>query len=513
MPKSASSDNYVLGVLGAGAMGRGIVQVAAAGGLHVRLYDTRAEAVDEAIAFVRGMFARAAEKERMSPEEAAAAGARIEAVSSMQELAVCDAVIEAVVENLEVKKKVFAELESIVSDDTILATNTSSLSVTTIAADCTRPNRVAGLHFFNPVPLMPLVEVIAGVLTDEWVCDTLMAIGRRMTREPVRVNDAPGFLVNQVGRGFNIEAAHMVQEGISDTVSIDRIMRDGAGFRMGPFQLMDLTGLDVTHPATVLIYEQSFHEPRFRPAMMMEARTRAGRLGRKVGRGFYSYEGGQAENIEEAAAPAYDGRAIWVSAVEPEGHDAVIALLRQVGAKIDQGDAPAANSLIVVTPIGDDATTSAVDQGLDASRTVAVDTVMGFSTRRTVMTTPITQSDYRDCAHAVMCADGVPATVISDGPGFVAQRIVAMICNVGCSVAQMGVASPQDIDKAVTLGLNYPYGPLAFGDRIGAARILRILDGIYGLYRDPRYRPSPWLTRRAKLGISLLTPDARDSRN
>jgi 3-hydroxybutyryl-CoA dehydrogenase len=164
----------------------------------------------------------------------------------------------------------------------------------------------------------------------------------------------------------------------------------------------------------------------------------------------------------------------------------------------------------MVTPIGDDATTSAVDQGLDASRTVAVDTVMGFATRRTVMTTPITQPAYRDCAHGVMCADGVPVTVISDGPGFVAQRIVAMICNVGCSVAQYGVASPEDIDKAVTLGLNYPYGPLAFGDRIGPARILRILEGIYGLYRDPRYRPSPWLTRRAKLGISLLTADARN---
>lgn len=510
MAKDPSSDGYVIGVLGAGAMGRGIVQVAAAGGMSVRLFDTNAKAVGEAVAFIGGMLDRAVERGRMEAVDARAAQGRIEAVDNMAAFADCDAVVEAVVENLDVKKKVFAELESIVSDDTILASNTSSLSVTTIAAECRVPGRVAGFHFFNPVPLMPLVEVIAGVLTEDWVCDSLMKIGRRMTREPVRVNDAPGFLVNQVGRGFNIEAAHMVQEGIADTVSIDRIMRDGAGFRMGPFQLMDLTGLDVTHPATVLIYEQSFHEARFRPAMMMEARTRAGRLGRKTGGGFYDYDGGQMQEPDEPAAPAYDGRPVWVSGVEPEGRAEVIEALKAAGAKIDEGAAPGADSLILVTPVGDDATTAAVAQGLDAERTVAVDTVVGFGRRRTLMVTPVTDPVYRDAAHGVLSADGVPATMVCDGPGFVGQRIVAMICNVGCSVAQAGIASPEDIDKAVTLGLNYPYGPLEFGDRIGPARILRILEGIYGLYRDPRYRPSPWLTRRAKLGVSLLTPNARN---
>ena len=509
MPKDPSSEEYVIGVLGAGAMGRGIVQVAAAGGMTVRLFDTNQAAVEDAVKFIGGMFDRAAEKGRMEKDDATAAHARIHPITSMQEFAGCDAVVEAVVENLDVKKAVFAELESIVADDVILASNTSSLSVTTIAAECAHPSRVAGFHFFNPVPLMPLVEVIAGVLTDEWVCEALMGIGRRMTREPVRVNDAPGFLVNQVGRGFNIEAAHMVQEGIADTVSIDRIMRDGAGFRMGPFQLMDLTGLDVTHPATVLIYEQSFHEPRFRPAMLMEARTRAGRLGRKTGGGFYDYPDGQMQSPDEATAPAYDGRPVWVSGAEADGKAEVLGVLKEAGAKIDDGATPGTDSLILVTPVGDDATTAAVDQGLDPERTVAVDTVVGFGRRRTLMTTPVTDPAFRDAAHGVMSADGVPATVVNDGPGFVAQRIIAMICNVGCSVAQYGVASPEDIDKAVTLGLNYPYGPLEFGDRIGPARILRILDGIYGLTRDPRYRPSPWLTRRAKLGVSLLTPNAR----
>lgn len=508
MPADPNSNDYSLGVLGAGAMGRGIVQVAAAGGMNVKVFDARRESVEDAVAFIGNMFSRAAERGRMTAAEAAAATARVHPVESLSDFADCDAVVEAVVENLDVKRAVFAELEAIVADDAILASNTSSLSVTTIASSCTHPNRVAGFHFFNPVPLMPLVEVIAGVLTDDWVTESLMQIGRRMTREPVRVNDAPGFLVNQVGRGFNIEAAHIVQEGIADTVSIDRIMRDAGGFRMGPFQLMDLTGLDVTHPATKLIYEQSFHEARFRPAMLMETRMAAGRLGRKSGAGFYAYDDGKMVEEPEALAPSYDGRKIWVSPVEADGHAMVSAYLRDVGAAIDAGERPGPDSIILVTPVGDDATTTALAQGLDPVRTVAVDTVVGFDMRRTLMTTPVTDPAYRMAAHAVMAMGDVPATVVRDGPGFVAQRIVAMICNVGCSVAQFGVASPEDIDKAVTLGLNYPYGPLAFGDKIGPDKILRILEGIHGLYRDPRYRPSPWLTRRARLGVSLLTPDA-----
>jgi 3-hydroxybutyryl-CoA dehydrogenase len=487
-------------------MGRGIAQVAAAGGMQVRLYDLNQDAVADAQRFIAGMFTRAAQKGRMSETDAAAATARIEPLSAMDGFAGCDVVIEAVVENLEVKHKVFAALEDIVAQDTILASNTSSLSVTSIASKCRNPERVVGFHFFNPVPLMPLVEVIAGVLTLDRVCDTMMAVGRRMTREPVRVNDAPGFLVNQVGRGFNIEAAHMVQEGVADTVSIDRIMRDAAGFRMGPFQLMDLTGLDVTHPATALIYEQTFHEPRFRPAMMMAARVAAGRLGRKTGSGFYTYEDGKMLSEDEAPAPAYDGRPVWVSTVEADGHATVIEALREAGATIDDGATPGPKSLILVTPVGDDATTSAVDQGLDAQRTVAVDTVIGFARRRTLMTTPITDPAYRDAAHGVLGGGEVKATVVRDGPGFVAQRIISTICNTGCAVAQMGIASPEDIDKAVTLGLNFPYGPLTFGDRVGPDKILRILEAIHGLTRDPRYRPNPWLIRRAKLGISLLTP-------
>ncbi|MCE9640889.1 MAG: 3-hydroxyacyl-CoA dehydrogenase, partial [Betaproteobacteria bacterium] len=287
MKFDANRPDLTVGVLGTGAMGRGIVQVAAAGGMQVLMMDTRAGAADEARDFIAKMLTRAVEKGSMSKEDAAAATARIKVsmskedaaaatarikvVNTLAEFKPCHVVIEAVVENLDVKRQVFGELENIVAPDCILVSNTSSMSVTSIAAKLKTPQRFAGFHFFNPVPLMRLVEVISGLLTEEWVCEALVTIGKRMTREPVRCTDAPGFLVNQVGRGFSLEATHLVDEGISTFVDVDRVMRDVGGFRMGPFELMELTGLDVTQPASNLIYNQFFQEPRYRPSLIMQS--------------------------------------------------------------------------------------------------------------------------------------------------------------------------------------------------------------------------------------------------
>ncbi len=504
MSVDANKDDLLIGVSGAGAMGRGIVQVAAAGGVNVRLFDINADQCKEAVDFIGKMLGRAADKGRMAQEDADAAMGRIEVVADVKEFAPCDIVIEAATENLEIKKKIFAQLEEVVRDDAIIATNTSSLSVTTIASACKRPQRVAGFHFFNPVPLMRLVEVIEGVLTEEWVGDALMILGKRMTREPVRVKDAPGFLVNQVGRGYNIESQHIQHECVADYVDIDRILRDAAGFRMGPFELLDLTALDVTHPATELIYNQFYQEPRYRPSSVMRARLEAGMLGRKVGRGYYVYEDGKQIVPDEASAPSYDGRPVWISKVEAEGHNKLAEIVRACDGKLDTGDTPGADSLILVTPIGEDISTTAAAQGLDPARTLGVDTLVGLATRRTVMTNPATEAEYRNAAHGLLSNDGVPATVIRDCPGFIGQRIISMICNIGCQIAQFGTATPEDIDKAVVLGLNYPNGPLKFGEVLGASNVLRILDALYRFYGDPRYRPSPWLRRRAMLGLSLF---------
>lgn len=508
MAFDANRADLCVGVIGTGAMGRGIVQVSAAGGMHVLMMDTRPGAADEARDFVAKMLLRAAEKGSMSKADADAATARIRVAQSLADFKDCHMVVEAIVENLDAKRALFADLEGVVKPECILATNTSSMSVTTIAAKLKTPQRFAGLHFFNPVPLMKLVEVIDGLLTENWVSEALMVIGKRMTREPVRLTDAPGFLVNQVGRGFTLEASHLVYEGVSNFVDVDRVMRDVCGFRMGPFELMELTGLDVTQPASSLIYNQFFQEPRYRPNLIMQSRYEAGVLGRKSKKGFYNYDAEMKPIIApEPAAPTAKPASVWVSKAEPQGHEVLTALLTKLGATIESGAKPSAKALIFVTPIGKDATTSAVEEGLDPKRTVAVDTLFPMVKRRTIMGTPLTDAAMKDAAHGLLASDGVPVTVCRDSPGFIAQRIVAMIVNIGCSIAQSRTAQPADIDKAVVLGLNYPNGPLKFGDVAGVGRIHQVLATMNSIYADPRYRPNIWMRRRAQLGVSLLTPE------
>lgn len=508
MAFEASRSDLTVGVIGTGAMGRGIVQVAAAGGMRVLMTDSRAGAAQEAREFVGKMLDRAAEKGSMRKDEAVAAVERITAVNGTGDMRPCHVVIEAIVENLQAKQELFAELEAVVAPDCILASNTSSLSVTTIASKLKTPQRFAGFHFFNPVPLMRLVEVIEGLRTESWVADALMQVGRRMTREPVRLKDVPGFLVNQVGRGFSLEGSHLVSEGVAAFADVDRVMRDVGGFRMGPFELMDLTGLDVTQPASEMIYQQFFHEPRYRPNLIMRSRYEAGVLGRKSKQGFYEYDADMKAIVApEPAPPTTRPESVWVSPVEPQGYAALSGLLKKLGAAPETGAHPGPQALCLVTPIGEDATTCAVDQGLDPARTIAVDTLFPLVKRRTIMGTPLTDPAYREAAHGLLASDGVPVTVCRDSPGFIAQRIVSMIVNIGCSIAQSRTAQPSDIDKAVTLGLNYPNGPFKFGDVLGVERVYKVLSAMYRIYGDPRYRPNIWLTRRAKLGVSLLTPE------
>ena len=508
MQLDVNRNDLTVGIIGAGAMGRGIAQVAAGGGMQVLITDSREGAAQEARDFVDKLLLRAAEKGSMTKEGAAAATARIKVVSGLAGFKTCHLVIEAIVENLEAKRSLFGELEDIVSPDCILASNTSSLSITTLAAKLKTPQRFAGMHFFNPVPLMKLVEVIAGLRTESWVIEALMAIGRRMTREPVSLTDAPGFLVNQVGRGFTLEASHLVYEGVASFLDTDRVMRDVGGFRMGPFELMELTGLDVTHPASEAMYTQFFHEPRYRPNLIMRSRCDAGVLGRKTKKGFYDYDAEMKPIVApEAAAPAARPQSVWVSPAETSGHAVLSKLLKQFGATLETGVRPSTAALILVTPLGEDATTCAVEQGLDPKRTVAVDTLFPMVKRRTIMGTPVTDPAYREAAHGLLATDGVPVTVCRDSPGFIAQRIVAMIVNIGCSIAQSRTATPADIDKAVTLGLNYPRGPFAFADTLGVNKIYAILTAMQRIYGDPRYRPNIWLTRRARLGVSLVTPE------
>jgi 3-hydroxybutyryl-CoA dehydrogenase len=448
-----------------------------------------------------------AKKGRITTVAAAEAVARIKPADSLEALKDCDVIVEAIAENLEAKRSLFRQLDAMVRDTCILASNTSSLSITAIAAGCAHPERVAGFHFFNPVPLMKVVEVIDGLRGDPGAGDALMELARRMGHTPVRAKDMPGFIVNHAGRGMNTEGLRIASEGVASFVDVDRIMREQAGFRLGPFELLDLTALDVSHPVMESIYHQFYEEPRFTPSPITGTRLAGGLIGRKAGEGFYKYVDGNKQMPEEAPAPTGLPHRVWISRVSHSAREQVLKLIAKSDAAvhIDTGNTPAPDSLIVVTPLGFDATTAAVAENLDATRVVAVDTLFPLDSvaRRTIMTTPATSHVMRDAAHAVFAADGVPVTVIRDSTGFVAQRVVATIVNIGCDIAQQRIASPQDIDLAVTLGLGYPKGPLALGDALGAKTILAILRNIYSVLGDPRYRPSPWLARRAQLGLSL----------
>lgn len=502
------SGGVVLGIVGTGLMGRGIAQVAAQAGIETLLYDADPLAAPAAKLAIATALSRLADKGRLTRDAAASAIGRLRPVDGLASFSACHIVIEAIAEDLEAKQDVFRRLEPVVPADCVLATNTSSLSVAAIASACARPGRVAGMHFFSPVPLMKVVEVIDGLRTEPWVGEALVRLARRLGHEPVRAADSPGFIVNHAGRAYGTEALRILSEGIAGFEVIDRILREGAGFRMGPFELMDLTGLDVSQPVMDSIYHQFYEEPRFRPSPILAQRRAAGLLGRKSGQGFYTYVEGVAQPI--AVAPAGEVRPVrvWISRDVPDAHRDVSALVARLGERADESAQPPSDALCVVTPIGADATTTALSQGLDPTRTVAIDALFGLASHRTLMTTPVTAEGMREAARGLFGADGIPVSVIHDSAGFVAQRVVAHIVNVACDMAQGRIATPADIEHAVTLGLGYRQGPLAMGDALGPARVLAILEAMYDCYRDPRYRPSPWLARRARLAVSLVAPES-----
>jgi 3-hydroxybutyryl-CoA dehydrogenase len=498
--------DFTLGIVGTGVMGRGIAQIAVQAGISVALYDTRADAAPAAKQHVIDTLSRLAEKGKIAPDSARRAAERLHIAPVLADLASCHVIIEAIVENLQAKRELFQDLEKIVGKECLLATNTSSLQVTAIAAACRQAERVGGFHFFNPVPLMKVVEVIDGVLTAPWVGGALTGLAKRFGHTPVRAMDTPGFIVNHAGRGFGTEALQILREGIAEFYEIDRILKDCAGFRMGPFELFDLTGLDVSHPVMESIYGQYYQEPRYRPSPLTAQRVAAGLFGRKsANRGFYDYADGLAKPMPTAAVPSVEIPKAWIA--QHGLHDEVALTLARLGAAVDHGDRPGPDSLILVAPLGTDATSSALAEGADPTRTVAVDALFGLAKRRTLMTTPATSRAMRDAAHALFARDGASVSIIRDSPGFISQRVVAHIVNIGCDIVQQQICSPQDLDLAVALGLGYPKGPLAWGDAIGSPRVLEILEGLFEFYGDPRYRPSPWLKRRARLGLSLLHPD------
>lgn len=486
-------------------MGQGIAQIAAQAGIHVSLFDTRPQAADHAIQAITQQWQRMADKGRIEPAQAAQWRDLLSAADTLDAFKSCELVVEAIVEQRDAKRDLFLQLETIVAADALLASNTSSLSITALAAGLTRPERFAGFHFFNPVPLMKVVEVIGGLKTAPETCERLSALARQMGHAPVTAQDTPGFIVNHAGRGFGTEALRIVGEGVADFATVDRILRDQVGFRLGPFELMDLTALDVSHPVMESIYHQYYEEPRFRPSVITAQRLAGGMLGRKTGEGFYRYVEGAAQVPAEQPVPQVDEiPPVWVSPRASRRAE-LYQLLKDLGARIETGTSPSPTAITLVAPLGFDVTTVAVVERVDPARTIGIDMLVedAATKRRVLATNPATRRDIRDAAHALFARDGKAVSVIRDSGGFVTQRVVATIINIASDICQQGICTPKDLETAVTLGLGYPLGPLAMGDRWGPTNILEVLFNMQTVYGDTRYRPSPWLRRRGAIGLSL----------
>ncbi|WPZ34217.1 3-hydroxyacyl-CoA dehydrogenase [Thalassobaculum sp. OXR-137] len=494
----ANSPDLVIGVVGCGAMGQGIIQVALQGGMKVVAHDAMDGGAKAGAEKVVGRLDRLVEKGTLEADAAAAMKDKLVVAKGVEDLAPCGVVVEAVFEDIEVKRALFTAIEGVVAEDAIIASNTSSLPIGSIARVCKNPGRIAGLHFFNPVPLMRLVEIIQGPATDDAVIEKLVTVGKRFGRTPVVVKDSPGFLVNLGGRAFTTEGLHLDHEAVATPAQVDAVMRDCGHFRMGPFQLMDLTGIDVNYPVSMIVFEQFLNDPRLRTTPLHRALAEAGRFGRKTGQGHFRYD--DKGQVIDPPSPDHvtDAAPASTVAVATDGDEALAELLERAGLSVrnDDGQLP-----IVAALYGEDATGFAARTGTDHTRLVAVDTTGDTSKRVTLMTAPAADPAHRDAVAAAFAKAGIAPTVIQDSPGFILQRMRAMIANLGCEMAQIALATPSDIDTAMKLGLNYPKGPLEIAEEMGVKRTYEILSAIHDATQDPRYRPSLWLRRRALLGL------------
>jgi len=504
---AALAKEAVIAVVGTGAMGAGIAQVAAAAGHPVKLLDSRPDVAERAVAGIRAQFAKMAEKGKLTAAEAQAAAARLIPVAQLADLADCALVVEAIVENLEAKQALYGDLEAIVAPDCVFATNTSSISVTAIGAKLKRPERLAGLHFFNPAPLMALVEIVSGLTTDRAVAGTLFATAAAWGKTPVHAKSTPGFIVNRVARPYYAEALRLAQEGAADYATIDAIMREAGGFRMGPFELMDMIGNDVNFAVTNSVWRAFYNDQRFLPSLIQQELVDAGFYGKKTGRGFYDYREGAAKpapQTEAAQAPAgkitlFGTSTAAEALAERLGHSGLsfTRLPESDGRIAGIGDA------VLYLTDGRSATQRAAESSV--ANTVLVDLALDYA-----KATRLAVAAAEQCAPAAIAAAigllqaaGFAVSRFLDIPGLAVMRTVAMLANEAADAVNQGVCTEAGADSAMRLGVNYPQGPLAWADQVGVAAIRDVLANLGASYGEDRYRVSPLIRRAVFAGRNI----------
>ncbi|MFE7571190.1 3-hydroxyacyl-CoA dehydrogenase [Streptomyces sp. NPDC057539] len=497
---TAIEPGRVVAVVGTGTMGQGIAQVALVAGHPVRLYDAVPGRAEQAATTLAGRLDRLVEKGRLDAAARDAACSRLHPARDLTELADAALVVEAVLEELSVKRDLFAALEDIVADDCLLATNTSSLSVTAVAGALRHPGRFVGLHFFNPAPLLPLVEVVSGFATDETAAERAHATALAWGKTPVRCADTPGFIVNRVARPFYAEALRVYEERAADPATIDAVLRECGGFRMGPFELTDLIGQDVNEAVTRSVWESVFQDPKFTPSLAQRRLVESGRLGRKSGRGWYAYgedaPGAAAHTAEPEKAPA----SITVRG-ELLAADSLPALIEEAGIVVTREDdaVPGYPGWIELSDgtrlfLADGS--AADDAGMPV---IHFDLALDYRDATRIALAPAAGVAGTALKEAIglFQALGKDVSVISDIPGLIVARTVAMLVDFALDAAARQVAAPEDIDLAMRLGVNYPCGPLDWGDRLGARWALDTLEALHEEYPTGRYAPSQALRRLA----------------
>jgi 3-hydroxybutyryl-CoA dehydrogenase len=523
----------IIGVLGAGTMGSGIAQLAARSGARTLLHDPFPEALARGIAGAEDGLRKEMVKGKLKEEDAAAASERLEPAEDLAAFADCDLVIEAAPERLELKHEMYAKLSEIVSDECVLATNTSSLLVTAIATGASRPERVVGMHFFNPPPLMRLLEVIAGVESSERAVALARATGEAMGKTVIVAKDGPGFIVNRCNRPFSLEALRMLQEQIADFETIDRICRMEGGFRMGPFELMDLVGVDTGFEISKSFYEQSFGEPRWRPSMIAARYVAAGLYGRKSGRGYYDYtQVSTPHRAPDPEPPADNAPGSGEGVVVIAGAGVIADQLREAanaaGYEVRSPHAPTGGVLPALVIDCDASPASAIGaaavpgggpdrrgssaQPQGGARVLlcargslgALDpggSAVGFHVLAPLASAGLVELTRSESSSPVaatraerfFAALGKHVAWVGDAPGLVLGRIVCQVINESAFALGEGVGGAQDIDTGMVLGLSHPRGPLEWADAIGLEHVLAVLVALYEEYREERYRPAPTL--------------------
>ena len=505
-----------LGVVGAGTMGAGIAQLGCQAGEETLLLDADAAALERARERIAKGLAKAAGKGRAAPD----ALRHLRTVPSPSDLAGCDVVIEAIPEDLALKHRVLGEVAEAVGRSCVLASNTSSLPITQVAAGLPGPERVVGMHFFNPAPVMRLVEVIAGVQSGGPALDRVRALGEAMGKRVIDAADGPGFLVNRCNRPFGLEALRCLQERLADVETIDRVVRMGGGFRMGPFELSDLVGIDVGFAVAKSFYELSFGEPRWRPSPLQARMAASGQHGRKTGRGWYEYGDAphRPEDPEPRQAPVPGEGFVVVAGTGPLARE-----LREL-AEAAGWDVLAPHDVAGEVPwLGIDCGRDDDEPPLEGAPQLLLcdhaslaclegdGPAVGFHAlpplagARLVELTrgPFTAAVAAERAELFFATLGKQAAWVGDAPGLVLGRIVCQLVNEAAFAVGEGVGSVQDVDDGMVLGMNHPRGPLAWADLIGLRHVTAVLDGLHEETGEERYRVAPELRRRAALDLTF----------